>query len=485
MPGSPSPGMSRQRSRNASFEMPRRCRVAERLQELLRRVALVAGLERRVRGEDDVLANALERLVERHPRRDVLRDALERSQRRMALVEVQDVRPDVECLEHAGAAEAEQAVLREADVRVAVIGARRRPARHRVVLRQLGVEHSRETLPTWHAPDLERDLAAEDRHPQLQRLAVLAVDERHRQLVRVVVEPVLLLRAGQVEALNEVAAAVEDPDADHLQAAVARLLEHVARKHAEPARVAGQRGVHAELGREVGDGPVVLRSRREAARRRRVELLREPVDALDDVRVGRDRELAVVVQAEEELDRVATREAPAVRVDLGEDEAAAADPAPAQVVRDAGPAASARRRAGARARRSAWRGRCGRWSRRRGRSRPQPNRTRGEKVPVRLDAQPFPCSETCRRAKPGANLAFLVRHNRAAAGGQADARSDRDLAADDQRPRQRRGPPRGHLPGARPGAPPVGDERRRRERRGEARRASSRCSTTSSTSRAR
>ena len=149
------------------------------------------------------------------------------------------------------------------------------------------------------------------------------------------VEPVLLLRPAEVEALDEVAAPVEEADADHREAAVARLLEHVAGEDAEAAGVARQRGVHAELGREVRHRAVVLGARREAARRRRLELVREPVHALHDVRVLRDDELAVVVQLEEEPHRVAAREPPAVRVDLGEHEPAAADPAPAQVVGDA------------------------------------------------------------------------------------------------------------------------------------------------------
>ena len=285
MPGSPSPGTSRQRSRNASLERRGAARARRTPPELLRRIALVAGLERRVRGEDDVLADLLERLVERHALRRRAQRALERGQRGMALVQVHDVRPDAERLEHTGAADAEQAVLREPDVRVAVVGARRRPAATGSFSGSSASSMSSDTLPTcthqtWNA--ISRPKIVTD---ELQRLAVAAVDERHRQLVRVVVEPVLLLRPGQVEPLNEVAAAVEEPDADHLQAAVARLLEHVARQHAEPARVARA----ATRGRRTRPRSR-RRSRRTAAPgdRRRAggdsSSLREPVDALDDAR---------------------------------------------------------------------------------------------------------------------------------------------------------------------------------------------------------
>ena len=337
MPGSPSPGVDAAEVEErlvGEAEPPRE--LAERLQELLRRVALVAGLERRVRREDDVPAHPLERLLERRPLLDVERGALERRQRRMALVQVHDVGMDVERLEHARAADPEQPVLREPDVRVAVVGARRRPPAHRVVLGQLRVEQEQRHAPDLDAPDLEGDRAAEERDRQAQRLAVRPVDEGHRQLGGIVVEPVLLLRPGDVEPLDEVAAPVEEPDADHGEAAVARLLEHVAGQHAEAARVARQRRVHAELGREVGDRAVEHGARRAAAGGRRVELVGEPVHPLHDVRVLRDDELAVVVQLEEEPDRVAGGEPPAVRVDLREDEPAAADPAPAQVVGDAG-----------------------------------------------------------------------------------------------------------------------------------------------------
>ena len=284
MPGSPSPGTSRQRSRNASSrDAEPRGELAERLDELLRRVALVAGLERRVRREDDVPAHALERLLERHARPRRARAA--RSSAASAGW------PSFRCTtagsmpsasQHARAADAEQAVLREPDVRVAVVGARRRPAADRVVLGQLGVEQEQRHAADLHAPDLERDRAAEERRP---RAAAASPSAPLTSAIGSVVgswsSQYSCCVPVQVEPLHEVAAAVEEPDADHRQAAVARLLEHVARQHAEPARVAGQRGVHAELGaRSTRPGPSNSGARRPAARRRRLELVREPVDAL-------------------------------------------------------------------------------------------------------------------------------------------------------------------------------------------------------------
>ena len=58
-----------------------------------------------------------------------------------------------------------------------------------------------------------------------------------------------------VEALEEVALGVEQPDGDQRHAQVRRALQVVAGEHAEAARVDRQRLVQAELGREVRHGP--------------------------------------------------------------------------------------------------------------------------------------------------------------------------------------------------------------------------------------
>ena len=70
-----------------------------------------------------------------------------------------------------------------------------------------------------------------------------AVTRAIGRLLRVDRQPVLLLAAGEVEPLPEVAAAVEQADADHRQRLVARLLEDVAGEHAEAARVDRHRDV--------------------------------------------------------------------------------------------------------------------------------------------------------------------------------------------------------------------------------------------------
>ena len=53
-----------------------------------------------------------------------------------------------------------------------------------------------------------------DRHRDRDRLAVVARDERGGQAVRIGVDPVLVLPAAGVDALAEVAVAVQEADGD-------------------------------------------------------------------------------------------------------------------------------------------------------------------------------------------------------------------------------------------------------------------------------
>ena len=108
--------------------------------ELVGRVRLVAGRDRRVRREHDPLASCLERRLQTRPGCDLVGRELERRQGRVSLVEMQDRGPDVESAQDAHAAEAEQTVLRKADRPARLVQAAGRPSLNRVVLRHVGVE---------------------------------------------------------------------------------------------------------------------------------------------------------------------------------------------------------------------------------------------------------------------------------------------------------------------------------------------------------
>ena len=76
----------------------------------------------------------------------------------MALVEVHDAGLDAERVQRAHAADAEQRVLREPQLGVADVQARRDPAVGDVVLGPVGVEQQQRDAADVDAPDLGDDL---------------------------------------------------------------------------------------------------------------------------------------------------------------------------------------------------------------------------------------------------------------------------------------------------------------------------------------
>ncbi len=160
--------------------------VAEGVQELRRRVRLVARGHRRMGREDRPLAHGPQRVLDRGAALDALGRELERRERRMALVQVDDGRLDPERVEHPGAADPEQAVLGEAHGAVALVEPARRPACDGVVLRQLGVEEQQRHAADVDPPDLEGDRLAGDLDRREQRRSVGRGDAGHRKVLRVV-----------------------------------------------------------------------------------------------------------------------------------------------------------------------------------------------------------------------------------------------------------------------------------------------------------
>ena len=156
------------------------------------------------------------------------------------------------------------------------------------------------------------------------------------------------LAVALVEPLAEVAAAVEEADADERHAELGGGLQVVAGEDAEAARVDGEALVETELGREVGDeaavGPAPLLPPRRALRLRGQPLLH----AAEAQRVLGGQRLAEVVVGElgEEGGRVVSEGAEPLRGELGEERARTGRPAEREVLRRsrrARPAASLRR----------------------------------------------------------------------------------------------------------------------------------------------
>ena len=294
----------------------------ERVEDLRGRVGVVAGRDRGVGGEDRPLG----------------RDGrLERHERGVALVEVEQPRLDPERGERAGAADTEQDVLREPRVGLADVQARGDPARGQVVLRPLRVEQVERDAADVDAPDLRGDRHVADGDGDGQRLAVGTGDERGGQALGVGVDPVLVLPAAGVDPLAEVALAIEEPDGDERQRAVGDLLEDVAGERAEPAGVDRQRAVDAELGAEVRDGAV--RGDRRAGDRGAREIgLHGRLDrggALEQPGVGGGALERLAPDLAEQPHGVLPAALPAGGIDAGEQLRTARGPGPAVVVGEA------------------------------------------------------------------------------------------------------------------------------------------------------
>jgi hypothetical protein len=228
---------------------------------------LVARRHRRVRREHVVRADLGDGLVERPQHR--LRTAraaaadrapaqrLEREEGRVALVHVVEPRRDAERLEHRHRAAPEHDLLQQAHLASADVELARDVVVLGRVVRRVAVEQQQRHVPDEGRPHAQRDLPVAGLDLDAQRAAVGPLDAQQRQAHRVELGEVVLLPAVLVDDLVEVAAPVEEADAEQRQPHVRRLLEVVGREDAEAARVDRQRLAQAVLGRDVGDGRLV------------------------------------------------------------------------------------------------------------------------------------------------------------------------------------------------------------------------------------
>ncbi len=166
----------------------------------------------------------------------------------MALVEVDDGRLVAHRAQRPDAADAEQRVLRQPGLRVAVVQPSGDPALQRIVLRAVGVEQVERHPPDVDAPDPRGHHAGADRHRHRERRGVGAGDQRGGQPLGIGLDPVLVLPARGVDPLAEVALAVHEADRDQAEPAVGGLLEQIAGERAQAAGVDRQRDVDAVLG---------------------------------------------------------------------------------------------------------------------------------------------------------------------------------------------------------------------------------------------
>ena len=150
------------------------------------------------------------------------------------------------------AADAEQHLLGEPVVAAAAVQPVGDLALVAAVLLDVGVEQQQRHPADLGHPDLGEQRATGQRHLDPDR-AVVVVQQGQRQRIRVEQRIALLLPAGGVQRLPEVALPVEQADADDRHAEVAGRLQVVAGQDPQAAGVLRQHLGDAELGREVAD----------------------------------------------------------------------------------------------------------------------------------------------------------------------------------------------------------------------------------------
>jgi hypothetical protein len=133
----------------------------------------------------------------------------------MAFIGMHDRGIDPKSIESAQPAHAQQRVLGEANLAVALVQAGRDEALPGRVLRQLGVEEKQRHPSDLGPPDLHRHLLIPDRHLDGDGPAVLAGHQGARTAFGVGLVPVLMLPATAVHPLMEVTLPVQQPDAHH------------------------------------------------------------------------------------------------------------------------------------------------------------------------------------------------------------------------------------------------------------------------------
>ena len=156
------------------------------------------------------------------------------------------------------------------------------------------------------------------------------------------VNPVLLLPAGDLQALAEIPLAVHQADGHQRQRSIRGLLQHVARQHAEPARVDRQRLVYAVLGAQERDRPLRRHRSRRRTRQVRCEGVLERRHAGEQSAItGRPRK-RLTRRLLQQANRILAAQLPATLVDTSETRPCRPGTSTSDSCKRCGPAARAR-----------------------------------------------------------------------------------------------------------------------------------------------
>ncbi len=302
------------------------------------REVVVAGGDRRMRGEDGVGGHRLERRARVHALLHVLAHALEHEEGRVPLVDVPHGGSESQRAQRPHAAHAEHDLLLDARRAIAPV----EPVGGGAVLGrvglQVGVEQVQRHAAHLRLPHAAMHVVLAELDAHLERRAVLTQDRQDRQVGEVVVGIDRVLHAFGVDGLREVALPVEQAHRHEGQRHVARGLAVVAGEDAEAARVDRQALVEAELRAEVGDQLASAEHRRLFGGGRaavvRVEGGERAVVVVEEHRIARGFVEPALVHAPQQRLRVLPHRVPERRIEAVEERARGAVPAEPQVVRE-------------------------------------------------------------------------------------------------------------------------------------------------------
>jgi hypothetical protein len=210
-------------------------------------VLLIADVDRRVRGEDDLLARLRPGALERRAPLAQTTNQLEPGEHRVPLVEMIAIDGDPQRLERAHAAHAQDQLLRHAIVVAAAV----EPPRHPLIFGVARLQQiQRRVVQPVDAKDRQLHVAPSDLHVHRARLAMQETAIERRRLV--------VHDAVGAQHLPRVAFRPGDPHADHRQRERARAAQKIAGQDAQAAGIDRQPLREAILHTEVGDSRVCV-----------------------------------------------------------------------------------------------------------------------------------------------------------------------------------------------------------------------------------
>ena len=214
---------------------------------------IVSGRHRRMGGEHRRATNLCDSVRHAHSRVAEFTQALDEHEAGVTFVGVPHIRLDVERAQNAHTADAEQPFLAQPQVHAAGVESAEKFAILWAVFRQVRIEQQQRHAANHQSPGPHQHFMPRHFNRDSEVGAVGVENRRDRrgcQIERVVH---VLLPAIDIDALVEVAVAIEQPDADQRQTQIGRRFAMVTGEHAESSGIDRHRRVQSELSAEIRD----------------------------------------------------------------------------------------------------------------------------------------------------------------------------------------------------------------------------------------